>query len=132
MAAPFLCRFLIWIDVCAPFVLLSIDEIKREVDILKKLRNTNVVNYYGCWGPDIEVDSRLVCCVYLSVAASCPLHYFVLTVPVPCRFFAHFSGKIVDYDGTVRPFTQRYSRKRFGQNRFSCFSRFRTGVSFYS
>lgn len=28
------------------------EEIKAEVDVLKQCQHSNIVNYYGCWGPD--------------------------------------------------------------------------------
>eukprot|EP01006_Ploeotia_vitrea_P033294 TRINITY_DN65419_c7_g6_i1.p1 TRINITY_DN65419_c7_g6~~TRINITY_DN65419_c7_g6_i1.p1 ORF type:complete len:656 (-),score=345.97 TRINITY_DN65419_c7_g6_i1:902-2869(-) len=32
----------------------SIEEIRHEVNILKKCKNSGIVNYFGCWGPDSE------------------------------------------------------------------------------
>ncbi len=52
----------VWVWVCSQdgiftFLnqLLSVADIKFEVEILKRCRNSNIVNFYGCYGPDSKV-----------------------------------------------------------------------------
>jgi hypothetical protein len=36
----------------APHAAGQIKAVRDEIDVLKKVRNANIVTYFGCWGPD--------------------------------------------------------------------------------